>query len=64
MSLDTPFRKTRKKSYSMSQERFWDIKAGLSSSMQMMLDHIKRYLDAGKASAFVTRICPLSYIIP
>ena len=37
----------------MTQDRFLDIKAGLSSSMQMMLDHIKRYLDAGKASAFV-----------
>ena len=37
----------------MTQDRFLDIKASLSSSMQMMLDHIKRYLDAGKASAFV-----------
>ena len=37
----------------MTQDRFLDIKAGLSSSTQMMLDHIKRYLDAGKASAFV-----------
>lgn len=37
----------------MTQDRFLDIKAGLSSSTKMMLDHIKRYLDAGKASAFV-----------
>ena len=37
----------------MEPARFEEIKAGMSSSMKMMMDHIKRYLDLGKASAFV-----------
>lgn len=37
----------------MESARFEQIKAGMSSSMKMMMDHIKRYLDLDKASAFV-----------
>lgn len=37
----------------MKQDRFDSIVKQMSSSMKMMLDYLKRYLDEGKASAFV-----------
>ena len=37
----------------MKQDRFDSILKQMSSSMKMMLDYLKRYLDEGKASAFV-----------
>lgn len=37
----------------MTTERYNEVKEGLPSSLRMKLDHIKRYLDQGKAAVMV-----------
>ena len=37
----------------MNISRYIEIKAAMPDSMRMKLDHIKRYLDEGKAAALI-----------
>ena len=37
----------------MDKERYTELKSGIPASLRMKIDHLKRYLDAGRAAAFV-----------